>query len=292
MPGDPIGFLIGQISGAGGGGAGGGGSGGGSGGGAGSFYKLLYDYWVLKFGLNRPLYIQYLVYLQNIFTFSFGPSIAHYPADALGLVLEYLPWSLMLLVPAVIVGWTVGNYLGAAAAYRKGIYDKILYPFSLLLSNAPYYWFALILIAVLFGTFRIFPAGGAYDVNLVPSFTSAFVISFLLHYTLPFLSLVIPHIGMTAIGMRSMTLYEIGSDYMEYSESLGLQRGKLLSYARKNAILPQFSGLPMLFGTTLAGQVVMEVVFGYPGIGLLLYNSIMSQNYNVMQAVLDRKSVV
>jgi peptide/nickel transport system permease protein len=280
MPGDPIGYLLGQIS------AGAGISGGASSGVGGSetsFYMLLYTYWVQRFGLDQPLHVQYVVFLRNMLTFSFGPSIVYYPTDALTLVLSVLPWSLALLVPSIILGWYLGNFIGARAAYKKGIYDKIIYPFALIVSNFPYYWFALVLIGTLAGSIKLFPTQGAYGINISPSLTPAFIIDFLYHYTLPFISLLIPQIGRVAIGMRALTLYEMGSDYMEYSESLGFTEKKLVKYVSMNAILPQYSGLPMMLGNTLAGQAVTEVVFGYKGVGMLLYSSIMGQDYNVVQ---------
>lgn len=283
MPGDPIGYLVGRIST--GSGAAGGASGGTSGGttGESQFYQLLYIYWVKKFGLDQPLHVQYIVFLKNVFSFSFGPSITYYPTEALILVLSVLPWSLMLLVPSIIIGWLLGNYIGAQAAYKKGIFDKVIYPFALFVSNTPYYWFALVLIGIFAGSLRIFPTQGTYSVNLSPSLTPTFIIDFLYHYTLPFISLLIPQIGRVALGMRSLTLYELGSEYMEYSESLGFTEKKLVKYASMNAILPQYTGLPMMLGSAFAGQVVSEVVFSYKGIGMLLYSSIFGQDYNVIQ---------
>lgn len=281
MPGNPVGTLISSIMG--GGGAGGGASGGGGGGGSSQLYQRLYTEWVLRFGLNRPIYEQYGIFLTNTLTFSFGPSIMYYPTSALEIVSGALPWSLALLLPAIIIGWIVGSYLGAAAAFKKGVYDKLLYPIFLIGANTPYYWFALILVTLLTGTFRVFPPGGAYSVTVTPGLNYAFITDALFHYALPFLSLLIPYIGRMALGMRSMVLYEIGSDYMEYSASLGFPRGKLLRYAFRNAVLPSITSLPLYLGGAFAGQVVSEVVFGYPGIGLVLYTAVLNQDYNIIQ---------
>ena len=274
MPGDPIGTLIASII---------GGSEGSSGGGGGEIYKLLYDNWIIKFGLNKPLHEQYIIFIVNIATLSFGPSIIYYPRQSLDVVLWALPWSLGLLVPAIIFGWLIGNYVGTVAAYKKGIYDKLVYPFFLSIATTPYYWFALILVTLFSGVFPIFPPGGAYDVTLMPGWNIPFIIDFLRHYTLPFLSLLIPYIGKTAVGMRAMVLYEIGSDYMDYSQSLGLPRRTLQKYAYRNAILPALTSLPMHFGAAFTGQVISEVVFGYPGIGFVIYSAILNLDYNVIQ---------
>jgi len=281
MPGDPIGMLVAKILGGAGGGVGGGGGGGGAGGT--SIAELLYEYWVKKFGLDKPWYEQYIIYLSSCLSFNFGISIQYYPARVLDLITRALPWSLGLLVPAIIIGWIIGNLLGALAAFRGGIFDKVLYPIFLIFSRMPYYWFALILVYLLSTHYRIFPPGGAYSPYHTPSFSITFIVDFLHHYTLPFISVLLPFIGGQAIGMRAMTLYEVNSDYLNYTESLGIGDRRLLSYAFRNAILTQISGLPLQFASTFAGQLVTEVVFGYPGIGYLLYDAIINQDFPLIQ---------
>ena len=285
MPGDPIGILISKISGEIGGGAGGGSGTGGGGSGGSSLYQLLYDNWVVRLGLDKPLLEQYGIFLVNTVTFSFGPSINYYPVSALEVVTRSISWSLALLVPVIIIGWIIGTRLGAAAAFKKGIYDKVFYPFFLIGSNIPYYWFALVIISVFSGIFKIFPPGGAYSTTANIGLSISFIRDYLMHYTLPFVSLLIPFIGKAALTMRAMVLYEIGSDYMDFSESLGFSSNKLLGYVYKNAILPSLTILPMYFGAVFTGQVITEVVFGYPGMGLLFFNALISQDYNVVYCI-------
>ena len=93
----------------------------------------------------------------------------------------------------------------------------------------------------------------------------------------------IPYVGGEAIGMRSLILYEINSDYTNYFESLGFRDRKLLSYAFRNAVLPQVTGLPMYFASAFGGQLVTEVVFTYPGIGGILYGAVIGQDYPLIQ---------
>jgi len=245
--------------------------------------KRLYEFWVKKFGLDQPLIIQYFIFLRNCFTFDLGVSITHYPTQVSDVLLRALPWSLALLVPAIIIGWIIGNYLGALAAYKRGIFDKVAYPLFLLMSQMPYYWFALVLVYTLGFQMRILPLGGAYSLTLTPSLSQAFILDVLYHYVLPFLSVMIPYVGGEAIGMRSLILYEINSDYTNYFESLGFRDRKLLSYAFRNAVLPQVTGLPMYFASAFGGQLVTEVVFTYPGIGGILYGAVIGQDYPLIQ---------
>ena len=130
---------------------------------------------------------------------------------------------------------------------------------------------------------RILPLGGAYSLTLTPSLSPAFILDVLYHYILPFLSVMIPYVGGEAIGMRSLILYEINSDYTNYFESLGFRDRKLLSYAFRNAVLPQVTGLPMYFASAFGGQLVTEVVFTYPGIGGILYGAVIGQDYPLIQ---------
>jgi peptide/nickel transport system permease protein len=245
--------------------------------------KRLYEFWVKKFGLDKPLIIQYLIFLKNCFTFDLGVSITRYPTQVIDVLAQALPWSLALLIPAIIVGWIIGNYLGALAAYKRGIFDRIIYPLFLLMSQMPYYWFALVLVYTLGFQMGIFPLGGAYSLTLTPSLSLGFILDALHHYVLPFLSVMIPYVGGEAIGMRSLILYEINSDYANYFESLGFRNKKLLSYSFRNAVLPQVTGLPIYFASAFGGQLVTEVVFTYPGIGSTLYGAVIGQDYPLIQ---------
>jgi peptide/nickel transport system permease protein len=241
--------------------------------------KKLYTFWVQKFGLDQPLHVQYLLFLKQVFTLDLGVSIRYYPSSVVGIISRALPWSLGLLIPAAIVGWILGNLLGALAAYKKGIFDRVLYPFFLFVSQSPQYWLALILIYILGFYLKIFPLGRAYTMTLTPSFSLEFIMDVLLHSFLPFLSVVMPYIGGEAIGMRSLMLYEINSDYANYVETLGFKDWKILVYSIKNAFLPQVTGLPLYFASAFGGQLVVEAVFGYPGIGSILYDAVIGQDY-------------
>ncbi|RJS84426.1 ABC transporter permease, partial [Candidatus Bathyarchaeota archaeon] len=245
--------------------------------------ELLYKHYVKKFGLDKPPHIQYLLMFYRIFTGDMGMSIKFQPETVLNIVLKALPWSLGLLIPATITAWVIGNLLGAYAAYKGGKTDNIVYSVFLFLSQMPYYWFALILIYALAIKIRLFPAAGAYSVGAVPTFTWCFFVDFLQHYTLPFLSLVLIALGGQAIGMRTMTIYELNSDYMDYSESIGLSDRKLIRYAFRNAILPQITGLAIHLGRTVSGQIVTETVFGYPGIGYIIYQAILNADYPLIE---------
>ena len=244
----------------------------------------LYLLFLEEFGLDKPMHEQFFVYLQNMLTFNFGISIMSYPSTVADIIRGSLLWSLFLLLPSIIIGFIVGNHLGAIAAHKKGIMDNVVFNLSLFLSNMPYYCLALILLYIFAFIWPIFPIGGGYPFGRAGfNLTFEWIMGYLHHYILPFLSLALINIGGQAIGMRVMMIYELNSDYYSYFMQLGLSERKLVNYAYKNAILPQITGLALSFGSIFGGSLVTEIVFNYPGIGLALYNAILREDYPLIQ---------
>ncbi|MCS7146525.1 MAG: ABC transporter permease [Nitrososphaerota archaeon] len=246
--------------------------------------KAVYKKFLEEFGLEKPLYAQLADFLSRMMVGDLGTSIAFYPRKVTELVASYLPWTLGLLIPAILIAWTLGNLLGAWAAYRRRTrVDNVLLPVFLVLSMIPYYWLAMILLYVFAVTFRIFPVAGAYPPAMHPSLTPTFILAMLHHYVLPFLSIVVVAIGGWAIGMRVLVIYELRSDYVEYSELLGLSDKKILGYVFRNSILPQVTGLALSMGTVMGGALITELVFSYPGTGYLLFRALSTLDYPLIQ---------
>ena len=101
----------------------------------------------------------------------------------------------------------------------------------------------------------------------------------LYHYALPFLTLFIIYVGGWATGMRSMVIHEMDSGYVRYGEQLGFRKSKLMSYAERNAILPQFTGLNLLFNALIGETAILEVIFGWPGVGRMMFDAVLSNDY-------------
>ncbi len=237
-----------------------------------------------EFGLGKPMHIQFFEFIGRLLKGDLGTSIAFYPRKVVDLVVIYLPWSLGLLIPATLLSWIIGNFLGALAAYkRKTAVDDVLLPVFLTLSQTPYYWLAMILLYVFAVTFRIFPLGGAYSRLMFPSLTVPFILDVLRHYVLPFFSIFIGAIGGWAIGMRAMVIYELGLDYVSYADSLGLPDSKVLRYVFRNSMLPQVTGLALNLGLILGGSLITELVFSYPGTGYLIFRALSTLDYPMIQ---------
>jgi peptide/nickel transport system permease protein len=193
-------------------------------------------------------------------------------------------WTICLQFPAIIVGWLIGNTLGALAAYLKGGFDRLLMPTSIFISNFPAFGMAIILL-VIFGVWlEWFPTSGGYGFDLIPSFSWNFIWSVIVHYQLPFWSIVLIAIGGQAIGMRSMSIYELNADYVKYARFMGIKDRKIVGYVFRNAMLPQITGLALAIGTMVGGALFAEIIFSYPGLGFTLYNGVMGQDYPLISA--------
>ncbi|MFC4338005.1 ABC transporter permease [Salininema proteolyticum] len=247
--------------------------------------QRVYETYIHEFGLDQSLWSQFLTYAGNVLQGDFGTSFSRYPAEVSTMVADALPWTLMLQLPAVLLGWIIGNLIGAIAAYKRGAMDRGVYLSSLFLSAAPYYCLAVLLLYGLAVALPLFPAGGGWSFGLRPEWSGAFIADAVSHWFLPFLSLLLVFIGGQAIGMRSMAVYEIDADYVAFARSFDLPDRKVIGYVFRNGMLPQITGLALAVGTMVGGALLTEIVFSYPGIGTLLYDAILSKDYPVIQAV-------
>ena len=246
--------------------------------------QAIYQQYTELFGTNKPMLEQFFIYVKNVVRGDFGFSFSQYPRTVASVLGASLWWTLILQLPAIIVGWTLGNVLGALAAYLKGGFDKALMPAALFISSFPPFGMAVILMVVFAVKFRWFPTSGGYGFDLIPSLTPNFLGSVFMHYQLPFWSIVLIGIGGYAIGMRSMSIYELNADYVKFSRFMGIKDRKIVGYVFRNAMLPQITGLALAIGTMVGGALVAEIIFSYPGLGTTLLNGVMGQDYPLISA--------
>ncbi|ANE41637.1 peptide ABC transporter permease [Fervidobacterium ngatamarikiense] len=244
--------------------------------------KVVYSYLTKAFGLDLPMWKQYINFWIAFFKGDLGISIYLYPKPVLDVLKSALPYSLGILIPSILASWFVGNTLGAVAARRKRL-DSVMLPVMYFITGAPYLWLGILLAYFLGVVLRWFPIAGAYSFALRPHLSWVFISDYLKHWVLPFLSLFIVQLGGWAIGMRNLVIYELEANYVRYLETLGASRKLIRKYAFRNAILPQVTGLALQLGTVIAGQVTTEVVFSYPGIGYILTQAILNQDYFLIQ---------
>jgi len=247
-----------------------------------SAVQKVYEEYVKTFGIDKPLYIQFFHYVKNLLTGDFGVSFIYYPRTVSDILAKSIGWTLCLQLPAILVGWFLGNILGAVAAYIKGVWDKAVLPAFLFLGNMPAFGMAILLL-FFFGVYlKWFPTSLGYGYDMNPSMSLKFVGSVIYHYQLPFWSIVLITIGGQAIGMRSMSIYELNADYVKYSRFLGIKDSKVVKYVFRNAMLPQITGLALSLGTMVGGALVAEIIFSYPGLGTTLLAAITGRDYPVI----------
>jgi len=270
IPGNPVDVLVSKL---------------GQGGMSSEAQQQTYEAFMREFGLDKPIWDQFVLYISGAIHGNFGASFSFYPTPVSSLIEQSVPYTLVLQLPAIILGWIIGNVLGAVAAYKGGAWDKSVFTTSLVFSSIPYYCLSIVLLYVFAVVLGWFPVGGAYSLGMSPEWSWDFFSDALTYWWLPFISLVLINIGGQAVGMRSMAIYELGSDYVNYSRSLGIGDGKMTRYIFNNAMLPQITGLALSIGTMVGGALITELVFNYPGMGSLLFSAISSSDYPVVQAV-------
>ena len=227
--------------------------------------KEIYERFQKVFGTDKPIVVQFFIFVKNALRGDFGFSFSQYPRT---------------------VSDIIGNaiLLGALAAYIRKGFDKVLMPLSMFFSAIPAFGMAVILLVLFAVRWKIAPVNGGYDIGMIPTFSWNFVKSVIAHYQLPFWSIVLVSIGGQAIGMRSMSIYELNADYVKYSRFLGISDRKIVGYVFRNAMLPQITGLALSIGTMMGGALVAEIVFSYPGLGSTMYKAVTSADYPLISA--------
>ncbi|NQX29505.1 ABC transporter permease [Microbacteriaceae bacterium VKM Ac-2854] len=230
---------------------------------------------------------QYFAYLHQVITLDFGVSYTFYPQTVGELVWGALPYTIILVGAVTIIAFVIGTLLGVLAAWKRGTWiDALPTIGGSFLSAFPYFWTALLLLFFAGYVFRLFPTTGAYGPTMTPGWSWDFIVSALYHSVLPALTLLITGLGGWILGMRNTMISTLGDDYVTFAEANGLKaRTVAIRYAARNAILPNLTSFGLALGGVVGGSVLVEQVFGYPGVGYLLYNAVTNQDYPLMQAL-------
>ncbi len=249
-----------------------------------SAYKALQA--MLDVGHPGSLWAQYGAYLNNVFHFNFGVDVTNYPAPVSTLLGQTIPWTIILVGTATVIAFAAGTVLGIVAGWRHGGWlDRVL-PGLMFFQAVPYFFLALILLELLAVRGHFLPLGQGYAGGLVPGWHWNFLASAVYHSLLPAFTIVIASVAGWMLQMRNVMITTIGEDYMLAAQAKGLSsRRVMFTYAARNALLPQLQGFGLAVGFVVSGAIVMEIVFSYPGIGLLLLNAVTSNDFPLMQAI-------
>lgn len=239
------------------------------------------------YGLEGTMFEQYTAYWKRLFSGDLGPSFSQFPTPVIDLLKASLPWTIGLLLVNLLLSWLIGTVLGAVTAfYPNSKITKAIEIFAMGIRPIPYYIMALALVIVFAFIYPIFPMAGGYSMGTRVGFNMRFIRDLIRHSFLPLMSLVILGIGGWFLQMRNVASNVVEEGYVEYAEASGLSKFKIIfSYVMPNAIMPQLTGLAINIGFIFGGALITEMVFSYPGIGNLLYNAIMAEDYNLIMGI-------
>ncbi len=243
--------------------------------------EALYGY-----STTTPLWQQFFVYLQSIMAGEWGMSTRFFQP-----VVEVLGrgtlWTLLLVGAFLIISYTLTTLLGIWVAWKRGSkIDSIVTVTSVIVSSVPPVVIALILYIVFASTLEWFPTGYAYDPDLNPELSWEFIGSVLHHLTLPLLSMVL--VGMVNVmSMRSNMINQLGEDFIVMGWAKGVRdRNVMFQYGARNAILPMITAFAMSIGLIFAGSLIVEIIFNYPGLGLVMFQGMVARDYPLIQGYL------
>jgi peptide/nickel transport system permease protein len=247
----------------------------------------LIESWRKMFGLDDPLLIQYVKYLGNVLTFNLGYSLSQFPILVQDMVSQSMPWTVALLSVATIISFILGNAVGALMGWRRTpSMIRNLLPVTLTFTAIPFFMLAILLIYVFGFGLHLFPVTGGYNSDIPIAFNWKFISDAAYHAILPAFSIVIASMGFWALGMRGMMITTAGEDYLILAQAKGLRPPRVFwRYAVRNAVLPQVTALALTFGAIVGGSTLVEYLFAYPGMGYLLYQGIVNQDYTVIQGI-------
>ncbi|MGQ9622183.1 MAG: ABC transporter permease [Candidatus Caldatribacteriaceae bacterium] len=238
------------------------------------------------YGLKGTLWEQYLAMWRRIVTFDFGPSFFQFPTPVSSLLRIYLPWTMGLFFTSTLLAWALGNIMGCIAGYFAHTkWSKIMDAIIMVVRPIPYYIFGVLLLILFAYAWKLFPAGGLMlgrktTVNL------AFLATILRYSFLPALTLVVLGGAVWFQQMKLLVQNVKREDFVQYAQIGGVKEPFVIfRYILRNAMLPQITQLALLLGQVFSGVLIVEMVFSYPGMGLLLYRAVTRGDYNLVMGI-------
>lgn len=236
------------------------------------------------FGLDQPLWRQYVIYLRNLATGNLGFSFQQgRPINAI--IADRLPWTLALVGTGLIAATLVGVGWGTLAAWRRrSAFDLSSVGVAMFFDSVPSFWLGMVFIAVFAAGLRWFPIFGAMTPGA--GFSGwPLLVDLARHLTLPLLTLTLITIPGMFLIMRYSMLTVLGEQYIATARSKGIgDRGVMFRHAMRNALLPVATVFMLNVGFVVSGATVIETVFSYPGVGRLLFEAVLARDYPVLQA--------
>ncbi|MGL5420312.1 MAG: ABC transporter permease, partial [Plesiomonas shigelloides] len=238
--------------------------------------------------VDAPLWEQYLTYIKSIFSGNLGVSTQFFPATVNDVLASAFGWSLFLAGTAIIVAFAIGSVMGIFAAWFRGSrYDSFASPLMMVFQAVPPVVVALLALFIFGVGLQWFPTSYAFTPGSEPEFSLAFISDVMYHAILPVGCAALIQVGGFLITMRNNMINLLNEDFITMAKAKGLSQNRVVfNYAARNAILPTVTALSMALGTAIGGQLIIEIVFNYPGLGTVLYKAILARDYQVIQGQL------
>lgn len=236
---------------------------------------------------DAPLVQQFGTYLSRLLQGDFGISYTYFPAPVTKVIANGLIWTLLLGSVSLILSFALGNLLGIVGSWRRGgLIDTVAPPLLILIGSFPAFFLALGLLYIFGVKMDLLPISHAYNTRLSQGFNLPFIKSVLEHMVLPVTTSVLLGIGGWALGMRNVMVSVLADDYVTMAEAKGLKQARIMfRYAARNALLPGVTGFGIALGAVLSGQILIETVFSYPGLGFMLIYAVNGRDYPLMQGL-------
>ena len=237
--------------------------------------------------VGGSLWSQYVAYLNDVFHFNFGTDLANFPTPVSQILDQAIPWTLILVGTATVIAFLVGTGLGILAGWRHGGWLDRSLPVWMFFQAAPYFFIALVLVDFFAIEHHWLPVGQGFNGEVVsPGWNWSFISNALEHSILPAFTIVLTSVAGWMLQMRNVMITTIGEDYVIAAQAKGLSNRRVIfTYAARNALLPQLQAFGLAVGFVVSGALIMEIVFSYPGIGLLLLTAVSSNDFPLMQAI-------
>ena len=239
------------------------------------------------YGIEGSLLQQYGAFWRRLLRADFGVSFFQFPTPVSELIATALPWTLGLLFVTTVISWTAGNFIGGLAGYyNRRRWSRALDGVSMIIRPLPYYIFAFALLLIFAWLVKWFPTSGGTGIGRRVAFNWPFIKDVLWHSFLPALSLTILGGAIWFQTMKLIVQNVNAEDFVQYAKVGGVQEGRIVSrYVIRNAMLPQITALALALGQIFSGALITEIVFSYPGLGGLLYNAIVTGDYNLIMGI-------
>lgn len=241
----------------------------------------------LQYGVNTKtgLWGQYWHYWGQLLHGDLGISLSSYPTPVTTLIRGALPWTVGLVGIATVLSFVIGTLVGIVVAWRRGSWLDNIMPVMTFFQAVPYFFLAILAVALFATKLGWFPQNSAYDITLNPGFSGPYITSVLDHAVLPALTIVLASIAGWILTMRNVMITTMDEDYVLIAQAKGLPKRSVVRYAARNAILPSVSGFSLAVGFIVSGALLTEIVFSYPGVGFILLQAISNQDYPLLQGI-------